>query len=385
MECNHCVMDDTDPGLRLDEEGICQYCRVQEELEEQYPLGVEGHAALEAQIAEMKAAGKGKAYDCIIGVSGGTDSTYQLHLAKEHGLRALAVHFDNGWNSDIAVSNIEHVTRKLGFELQTYVVDWEEFKDLQLAFLKASTPDSEIPTDLAIQRVLYDVAAQEGVKYILNGHSFRTEGKVPIYWSYGDGRYLKAVHKKFGTVPLKTFPNYTIWNLFYFSYIKRIKQVRLLYHVPYNKPEVKKMITEEYGWKDYGGHHYESVYTRFYQGYILPKKFGIDKRKRELSALIRSGQVSKAEAKAILVNEPTMPEELAKSDKAYVIKKFGLTEQEFEDIMDAPHRTFEDFPNYYSIIKRFRKPIEWLYRIVSPTTPLLISELKAQEAALKTN
>jgi len=372
-------MDGTDPGLILDEQGVCQYCILQDELEDNYPLGQEGERMLLEQIELMKAAGKGNKYDCIIGVSGGTDSTYQLHLAKKHGLRPLAVHFDNGWNSDIAVTNIEHVTRQLGFDLQTYVVDWQEFKDLQMAFLKASTPDSEIPTDLAIQKVLYQTAADEGIRYVLNGHSFRTEGKVPIAWSYGDGRYLKAVHKEFGTVPLKTFPNYTIKDLFYFTYIKRIKQVRLLYYVPYDKQAMKKFLADEYGWQDYGGHHYESVYTRFYQGYILPEKFGIDKRKREYSALVRSGQLTKQEALDTLASEPPMPPEQAVRDKAYVIKKFGITEQEFQDIMDLPHKRFEDYPNYYSIIKRYRKPIEWLYSMVSPTTPLLLRVMKAKE------
>lgn len=374
-------MDSSDPGLRLDNDGECQYCRLHDDLEVQYPLGDRGNDMLMEQIAQMKAAGRGKRYDCIIGVSGGTDSTYQLHLAKEHGLRALAVHFDNGWNSDIAVSNIEHVTKTLGFDLQTYVVDWQEFKDLQLSFLKASTPDSEIPTDLAIQKVLYKVAADENVRYVLNGHSFRTEGKVPIAWSYGDGRYLKAVQKQFGTVKLKSFPNYTIKDLFYYTYIKRIKQVRLLYYVPYDKEKIKTFLTKKYGWKDYGGHHYESVYTRFYQGYILPEKFGIDKRMREYSALIRSLQMSKEEAKRRLHNEPPMPPEQAASDKAYVIKKFEISPEEFEAIMSLPHKRFEDYPNYYNIIKRFRKPIEWLYRMVSPTTPLLIREMNSREEA----
>jgi N-acetyl sugar amidotransferase len=350
---------------------------MQEQLERQYPLSPAGEQAFHAEIAKIKKAGEGKRYDCIIGVSGGTDSTYQLHLAKKHDLRALAVHFDNGWNSDIAVKNIERVTKKLGFELTTYVVDWPEFRDLQLAFLKASTPDSEIPTDLAIQKILYSTAAAEGVKYIMNGHSFRTEGKVPIMWSYGDGRYLKAVHRKYGSVPLKTFPNYTITDLFYYTYLKGIKQFRFLYYVPYDKTSTKRFLSEEYGWEDYGGHHYESVYTRFYQGYILPTKFGIDKRRREFSALIRSGQMNRSEAILKLRNEPPMPTEQAERDKRYLIKKFEISEEEFESLMALPHHTFLDYPNYYSIIKRFRKPISLLYRMVSPTTPLLIEEMNA--------
>ncbi|MEM7161450.1 MAG: N-acetyl sugar amidotransferase [Bacteroidota bacterium] len=373
--CTRCVMDSTDPLMRLDQEGVCQYCKIHDEMEAKYPLDAIGKIEFDKIIEQIKKSGKGKKYDCIIGVSGGTDSTYQLHLAKKLGLRVLAVHFDNGWNSDIAVSNIKKATDALEYDLMTYVVDWEEFKDLQIAFLKASTPDSEIPTDLAIQSTLYRIAAEEGIKFIMNGHSFRTEGKVPIMWSYGDGKYLKAVHRIFGNRKLKTFPNYTIWNLFYYTYVKRIKQVRLLYYVPYNKPEIKKLITEKYGWVDYGGHHYESVYTRFYQGYILPRKFGIDKRKREYSALVRSGQMTRDEAFDKLKNEAPMPPELAASDKEYVIKKLGLTTEEFEDIMRLPEKTFLDYPNYYSIIRKFRKPIRWLYRMVSPTTPLLLTEM----------
>lgn len=376
-------MDSSDPLLRLNHLGICQYCTMQEQLERQYPLNESGHAAFLKAIEQIKLAGRNRKYDCIIGVSGGTDSTYQLHLAKQHGLRVLAVHFDNGWNSDIAVKNIERVTQKLGFELTTYVVDWHEFRDLQLAFLKASTPDSEIPTDLAIQKILYKTASDEGVKYIMNGHSFRTEGKVPIMWSYGDGKYLKAVHKIFGTVPLKTFPNYTLMDLFYYSYIKGIKQFRFLYYVPYDKESTKKFLTEEYGWEDYGGHHYESVYTRFYQGYILPRKFGIDKRKREFSALIRSGQLTRDDALNRLSSEPPMPKDQATRDRTYLLKKFDMDEEEFERIMELPHKTFLDYPNYYSIIKRFRKPISLLYRMVSPTTPLLIEEMNANNEQSK--
>ncbi len=368
-------MDSTDPLMRLDAEGVCQYCKIHDEMELQYPLNALGRIEFDKIVEDIKKAGKGKKYDCIIGVSGGTDSTYQLHLAKELGLNVLAVHFDNGWNSDIAVSNIQKATDALGYDLITYVVDWEEFKDIQIAFLKASTPDSEIPTDLAIQSTLYKIAAEEGIKYIMNGHSFRTEGKVPIMWSYGDGKYLKAVHRLFGRKKLKTFPNYTIWNLFYYTYIKRIKQVRILYYFPYNKPEIKKLISEKYDWVDYGGHHYESVYTRFYQGYILPNKFGIDKRKREYSALVRSNQMTRQEAFDKLKNEAPMPAELAASDKQYVIKKLGLSEEEFENIMKLPEKTFLDYPNYYSIIRKFRKPIRWLYRMVSPTTPLLLTEM----------
>lgn len=372
-------MDETDPLIRFDEKGICQYCKIHDTLERKYPLDDSGKANLQALINKVKQKSRKRNYDCIIGVSGGTDSTYQLHLAHELGLRVLAVHFDNGWNSEIAVTNIKKVTDKLGIELITYVVDWEEFKDLQIAFLKASTPDSEIPTDLAIQETLYRVADQENIKFIINGHSFRTEGKVPVMWSYGDGLYVKSVHSKFGKSRLKTFPNYTLYSLLYHSFIKNIRQIRLLYYFPYDKGKTKAFLSEKYGWIDYGGHHYESIYTRFYQGYILPKKFGIDKRLREYSALIRSGQMERSEAVRKLNGELPMPASQAASDKAYVLKKLELTSEEFEGIMNRKPKSFLDYPNYYNVIRRFRRPIRWLYRLVSPTTPLLLSEMSVNQ------
>ena len=377
--CKRCVMNETDPLIRFDEEGICQYCRLHDTLERRYPLNQSGKDALKALVEKIKLVGKKRKYDCVIGVSGGTDSTYQLHLANELGLRVLAVHFDNGWNSEIAVNNIKKVTDKLGIDLITYVVDWEEFKDLQLSFLKASTPDSEIPTDLAIQETLYRMADQENVKFIINGHSFRTEGKVPVMWSYGDGRYVKAVHARFGKIRLKTFPNYTLFSLFYYAYIKKIRQIRLLYYFPYDKNKTKELLSEKYGWEDYGGHHYESIYTRFYQGYILPEKFGIDKRLREYSALIRSGQMSREEAISKLNREKPMPEAQAARDRAYVLKKLEMSQEEFEAIMAEKPKSFLDYPNYYNMIKRFRRPIRLLYRLVSPTTPLLLSEMSTDQ------
>ena len=372
--CRRCVMDTTDPMIHFDENGVCQYCHMHDKLEAEYPLDERGTAKLEALINQIKKDGRGKKYDCIIGVSGGTDSTYQLLLARQYGLRPLVVHLDNGWNSEIAVQNIQKSTKILGFELYTYVIDWEEFRDIQLSFLKASTPDCEIPTDIAIQSILSRVASQEGVRYMINGHSFRTEGKVPLFWSYGDGKYIRAVQKKFGSKKIKSFPNYTMRHLIYYSFIRRIKQARLLYYVPYDKSKVKEVLKLELGWQDYGGHHYESVYTRFYQGYILPRKFGIDKRKRELSALIRSGLITKEKALDILKNEPPLNPELAEKDRIYVIKKLGLTEKEFDDIMNEKPKTFLEYPNYLRTILKYRGIIRFFYRFISSTTPLILDK-----------
>ncbi len=373
--CVRCVMDTTDPLIRFDSRGICQYCHLHDRLERDYPLDAGGEAELFRIIEEIKHKGAGKPYDCVIGVSGGTDSTYQLYLAKKLKLRPLVVHFDNGWDSEIAVSNIKHATEKLGFDLYTYVVDWEEFKNLQIAFLRASTPDCEIPTDIGIKATLYRAAAGHGIKYIVNGHSFRTEGKVPIMWSYGDGRYIKSIQKIFGPKRLKSFPNFTLFDLFYYSYFKRIKQFRLLYYFAYHKKSIKKMLKKELNWQDYGGHHYESVYTRFYQGYILPEKFGIDKRKREFSTLIRSGQLDRQEALDVLKTTLPMPREQAERDRAYVVKKLGLSDDEFSDIMQQKPRSFLEFPNYYNTLKKYRLPIISLYKIVSHSTPPILMEM----------
>jgi len=367
-------MDTTDPLIRFDEKGICQYCHVHDELERAYPLNNVGRKKLNEIVEKIKKKGRGKKYDCVIGVSGGTDSTYQLYLAKKLGLRPLVIHLDNGWDSEIATSNIRNATKRLGFDLQTYVIDWEEFKKIQIAFLRASTPDSEIPTDEAIKSILYRVAAQERIKYLINGHSFRTEGKVPVMWSYGDGLYIKSVCRRFGNIKIKTFPNFTLYDFIKYAFVYRIKQIRLLYYFPYQKGEVKKMLSEELKWQDYGGHHYESIYTRFLQGYILPKKFKIDKRKREFSALIRSGQMTRDEALRRIQDEPPLNLNLAASDKDYVIKKLGLTEQEFDAIMSESKKTFLEYPNYLRFIIRFRKPIRFLYRFVSPNSPPLLDE-----------
>jgi hypothetical protein len=196
--CNRCILDETVKDIWFDEKGICKYCHISDELEKMHPLGEDGERRLSEIITKIKEKGKNKKYDCIAGVSGGRDSTYTLYKAVQFGLRPLAVHFDNGWNSDISVSNIKNACDKLNVDLHTVVVDWEEFKDLQIAFLKSGTPDADIPTDYAIYSVLYDEAKKEGVKYILNGHSFRTEGTSPISWTYMDGRYLKSVYKQFG-------------------------------------------------------------------------------------------------------------------------------------------------------------------------------------------
>ncbi len=248
------------------------------------------------------------------------------------------VHFDNGWNSELAVKNIENIVSKLNYDLFTYVINWEEFKDLQISYLKASVVDIEVPTDYIIFAVLNKIAAKHNIKYILSGYNYVTEFGMPKGWNTShkfDDINMRDIHKRFGKVKLKNFPRYGYFERHYYREIMGIETVAPLNLVPYNKKEIVKLIEEKLDWKDYGGKHYESIFTRFYQGYILPVKFNIDKRKAHLSTLICSGQISKAEALKEL-ERPPLPPEMIKSDKEYVIKKFGFTEDEFNKIMNAP-------------------------------------------------
>ncbi len=354
--CTRCVVDTTIPDIQFDDQGVCTLCKIHDELEKHFPLGEVGQQRLNRLVEKIKVSGKNKRYDCMVGVSGGRDSTYTLYLAKKLGLRPLAVHFDNGWNSEIAVSNIKNALTKLDIDLHTVVADWEEFKDLQLAFLKASVSDAEIPTDVAIAGTRVQVAAEEGIKYIITGHSFRTEGLMPISWTYMDGKYINSVYKQFGTrSKLKTIPNYTLFDLFYYTFIKGIKLIPLLNYVEYNHEKVHKILQEELDWTYYGGHHHESYYTHFFQSFLLPQKFNIDKRKVEYSALIRSGQMDRDEALREIteIPYPYDPELVG-----YTIKKLGLTPVEFEEFMAAEPKTFLDYPTYYPLIKSMGFPIK---------------------------
>jgi N-acetyl sugar amidotransferase len=383
--CSRCLMDSSILGIRFDDKGVCNFCKIHEEWNEQFQLNEENKQKLENLIEDIKKDGRNKRYDCIIGVSGGTDSTYTLYLAKKFGLRPLAVHFDNGWDTEVAVSNIKKATEKLNIDFYTYVVDWEEFKDIQIAFLKASVPDVEIQTDIAIKGMVYRVAKNNNVKYIITGADFRTEGKIPLGWTYMDGKYIKSVHKKFGKKKLKTFPNFTLYDRFYYTFIKKIKLRSILDLVDYNKEEARKIIEKELGWKSYGGKHYESVYTRFIQSYLLPKKFNIDKRIVHYSALIRSGQMNREEALYKLKNESPYPEDKIKEDKDYVIKKLGLSKEEFEKILAQPPKTFLDYPTYFPLISSLKKPLKLIYRTISTAPPTIFDEMTLFEEDMKKN
>lgn len=365
QQCTQCVMDtEGNPGIYFDENGICNFCN---EYESKKKLRIisdkkEREHELEKIVNKIKRKGEGKKYDCIIGVSGGVDSTYTAYYVKEVlGLKPLAVHFDNGWNSELAVKNIENTLKKLDIDLYTYVVNWQEFKDIQLSFLKSSTPDGEIPTDHAINSILIRTANKWGIKYIIKGFNFQTESIMPRKWAYGhlDWKYIKNIHKKFGNKEIKTYPHLNLKDLFYYFVIKRIKTISILNYIDFDKNKVQNIIEKELNWKNYKGKHYESIYTRFYQSYFLPEKFKIDKRKAHFSNLILAGQMDRMEAISKL-KEPIIDEETKIYDIEYIKKKFNLSNSSFDKILNSELNTCNDFPNSQSFIDKLKSIISFL-------------------------
>jgi N-acetyl sugar amidotransferase len=351
--CSRCVLDTTVSDIWFDDAGVCKYCHIHDEMDRLHPLENQ-QRDLQRIIKRIKKDGQNKPYDCIVGVSGGRDSIYTLFMARQLGLRPLAVYFDNGWNTDIAVSNIRKATDLLRVDLHTVMADLEEFKDLQRAFLKASVPDADIPTVYAIQSVLYETAAKEGIGYILHGHSFRTEGTSPISWTYMDGRYIKDVHRKFGSGIIRSFKVMTLSYLLYCSFVKRIREVRLLEYVDYNKKKVDEILTHDLGWVYYGGYHHKNLYTKFFQSFLLPNKFNIDKRKTELSALVRSGQLMR---QAAIDELEAGSYKYDRSVVIYAIAKLGWKLEEWEAIYHRAPRSHKDFKTYLPLIRLLRLPI----------------------------
>lgn len=350
--CTRCVMDTTDPDIAFDDKGVCNHCHTYDQSVAQGIFtGDEGKRKLDEIVHRIKENGKNKEYDCIIGVSGGVDSSFVAYKVKELGLRPLAVHLDNGWDSELAVKNIEQILNHLKIPLYTHVIDWEEFKDLQLAFLKASTPDSEIPSDHAIVSLMIEQTKKYKVP-VISGVNIKTESHVPRAWSQGhlDWRYIKSVHERFGKVKMKTFPHLHIWTLL--TYFRSSQWIDILNYLDYRKEEAKKFLIATSYWRDYGWKHHESIYTRFYQGYVLPKKFGYDKRRAHLSSLICSGEITRETALEELKAEP-YPIEMQNEDREYLLKKFNLSAKEFEDIMKQPNKSMSDYPNYQNLFNNF--------------------------------
>jgi N-acetyl sugar amidotransferase len=364
-QCSISVMDNiADPDITFDEKGICNYYYEYLEAEKKYVLkGEEGQKKYEQIITQLKTDGKGKKYDCILGVSGGVDSTYLAYLAKEAGLRVLCVHFDNGWNSELAVKNIQNIVEKCGFDLYTYVIDWEEFKDIQLSYFKANVIDIEAVTDLAIFSALDIICKKQNIKHILDGRNVVTEITLPGAWTCKNISNLKNIHKIYGTKPLVAYPLLNPIRRRIVARFKPFQSWPILNYIPYNKEQVKKTITAELNWRDYGGKHYESVFTRFYQGYILPEKFKVDKRKAHLSNLIFSGQLTKEEALSELT-QPIYPSYIFQQDFQFVIKKLGFSEREFSLYLNSPQIAHSKFGLSLSIFDEYPilKPLKILKR-----------------------
>lgn len=347
--CTRCIMDTSDPLIRFDHEGVCNHCRTYERNVKQYLLrGDIAQQRLAEIVEDIKAAGRNRRYDCLIGLSGGVDSTYVAYQAVQLGLRPLAIHVDNGWDTEIAQENIRRTVSTLRLPIEYYTVDKAEFRDLLLAFLRASVPDLDIPTDHAIVSVLYQVARKHGIKYFLSGANLATESHLPKAWSTGhrDWKYVQGIHKLYGHIPLKHYPHHSLVDLVYFKMICRLQTITILDYLNYNKAEAMKLLQRELGWEYYGGKHYENVYTRFVQGYILPTKFGFDKRRQHLSTLICSGQISREQALEEIKESPYPSVELLEADKRMFMTKLGLDEASYNAILSLPNRTFWDYPSY---------------------------------------
>lgn len=360
--CTRCIMDKTVPDIRFDENGICNYCTEYFDKINKLNLDeLQKGNLLRKVLREIKEEGKNKDYDCILGVSGGLDSSYLLYHAVKLGLRPLAVHLDNGWDSELSISNIEKLVKTLNVDLYTYVIDWEEFKDLEIAFFRANVIDIEMLTDHAIVATLYGAALERKIKYILAGTNMTNEGiRIPGAWSHSklDLKNIKSIHRRYGTrKKMDTFPTIGLTRYLKYRFIDGIKWVSLLDYLTYNWDEAIQVLNKEIDWRNYEKKHYESIFTRFYQGYILPTKFNVDKRKVHYSTLICSGQMARERAYELMKNDPYDDEQLLKEDKEYVLKKLGLNNEEFEEYINSP-----------SVPHSYYSSNEWIYQqlVVKP-------------------
>lgn len=352
--CNNCVMDTTDSKIIFDEKGMCDHCHnYYENILPNWHVDEVGKKQLEAIVSKIKKDGQGKKYDCIIGLSGGVDSSYLAYYAvKKLGLRPLLFACDTGWNLNVAVQNVEKITKGLSIPLYTEIVNWNEMSDLQLSFFKAQVPYQDIPQDHVIFAALYNYAAKNGIKYVLTGGNNSTECvREPNEWVYqNDIRMIKDIHKKFGTIELKTLPMCGMFKAhLYYRYIKGMKVVKILDLIPYTKEDAISTLKNEFGWEPYANKHFESVFTRFYEGYWLIKKFGYDKRRCHFSSLILTKQLRREEALKKL-GQPPYDEQQAMEDLEYVAKKLGLSKEEFIELMQQENKTYKDYKNTSGLI-----------------------------------
>jgi N-acetyl sugar amidotransferase len=354
--CANCIMDTSDPNITFDGKGWCDYCNnYHANILPHWHPDERGEAELQKVVAQIKRRGKGRDHDCIIGVSGGVDSSYVTYVAKERlGLRPLIFHVDAGWNSQQAVNNIEKLVDGLGLDLHTEVINWEEMKDLQLAFFKAQVPHVDTPQDHAFFAALYNFAAQNGFHYVLTGANYSTECvREPLEWHYhaSDLLQLRDIHSRFGQRPLKTFPTADIFKFkLYYRFVKGVRVVKPLNQMRFIKEEAMQELVDKFGWQKYAHKHYESRFTRFYEGYWLPTKFGYDKRRAHFSSLILTQQMTREEALRRIV-QPAYDEDTITQDFEYVATKLGLTVAELRTIMQGENRSYRDYMSRMPMIE----------------------------------
>lgn len=366
QRCVRCIMDTSVAGINFDAAGTCNFCKLHDKMDKEFPNGAAGKLKL-AEIAKgIKSRRHGKPYDCIVGISGGRDSSFTLHtVVRTLGLKPLVVHFNNGFGNPVAGENMGKLCKKLKLELRTITSDWREARDIKLAFLKASAFDIDEDTEIGVSAALYGVAAKENLQHIIVGQSFRTEGIAPLSWNYLDGKYLKSIHKKYGKIPLHPWKpenpgfNLDLKEMFYYVIIRRIKTIPILYYCDYVRRDVDKLLTKEYDWVLPGAHYFDELYQSV-MTYVYRTKFGVDRRIYNYSALIRSGQMDRNEALEKITQKYSI------EDKKIIdlcLKRLGITRQEFESYMRLPPKNFRDFPNNYDLLKILKIPIKILSKM----------------------
>jgi len=378
--CSLGLWDESVPDIRFDKDGVSNYAQIQKILMEKYPRGEKGLQDWNGIVDRVKKVGKSKRYDCVIGVSGGVDSSYLLHLLKKkYNLNPLAVTVDNGWSSDIAVKNIKKMTDALDIDLETYVIDYEEIKDLFRSYMFASLPWIDMPTDMAIKAMMYTIALKENIKYVFRGNDFRTEGKQPREWTYGDNKMLKHVHKRFGRIKkLKTYPYLPFSKIIYAGFVRKIKDIRPFYYLDYSKKMAKEFLIKEYDWQDYGGHHHENLFTKYSMSCWLPDKFDIDKRIINLSAQVMSGFLSRKDA-IVEINESPIAEKEKSSLMVYIKKKLDISDDEYKKIIELENKSYKNYPNNENIIKFLLENFSFFIKLVYKQKPMTFIEMEVNK------
>ncbi|ALI05862.1 ExsB family protein [Pseudomonas fluorescens] len=347
--CSRCVMDETDANIKFDEHGVCNHCHRFDEVQSlQLFSGVDGKTRLQNIVDKIKKEGAGKEYDCIIGLSGGVDSSYLAVKIKDFGLRPLVVHVDAGWNSELAVSNIEKIIKHCGYDLHTHVMNWEEMRDLQLSYMKAAVANQDVPQDHAFFSSMYHFAVKNDIKYILSGGNLATEAVFPDSWhgSAMDAINLKDIHRTYGSKPLRDYKTISFFEYyFWYPFAKGMRTVRPLNFMEYDKREAEKYLQETVGYRSYARKHGESIFTKLFQNYYLPTKFGYDKRKLHYSSMILSGQMSREEA-IVKLAEPLYAADELENDIDYFCKKMRVNRQQFDELMQAPIHDYSDFKSW---------------------------------------